>query len=69
VAEHYVGQLRAAGWIVGAPAQGDGVVVYRGQRKDDDNRDVVGVLTVIEIPVSPRQLDVAFRIARAELDR
>ena len=69
VAEHYAGQLRTAGWTVGAPAQGEGVIVYRGQRKDDDNRDVYGVLTVIEIPVSPRQIDVAFRIERAEFSR
>jgi hypothetical protein len=68
VAEHYAGLLRRAGWTVSPPVEGDGVIVRRTQRQDQDKRHLIGALIVLGIP-STQQLDVVFREARVELPR
>jgi hypothetical protein len=50
------------------PVQGDGIVVYRAQRQDEDNRQLTGALIVLGVP-GTQQVDVAFRVARADLPR
>lgn len=68
VGEHYAGLLRRAGWTMSPPVQGDEIVVYRAQRQDEENRQLTGALIVLGVP-GTQQVDVAFRLARAELPR
>lgn len=68
VGEHYAGLLRRAGWTISPPVHGDGIAVYRAQRLDEDNRQLIGALIVLGVP-GTQQMDVAFRVARAELPR
>ena len=68
VGEHYAAQLRRAGWTVSAPTQGDEVILYRAQRRDEEKHNLFGVLTVLRVP-DTQQLDVAFRAAQVDARR
>src|SRR5688572_897261 len=68
VGEHCAGLLRRAGWTMSPPVQGDGIAVYRAQKQDEDNRQLTGALIVLGVP-GTEQMDVAFRVARAERPR
>lgn len=63
VAAHYAAQLRRAEWTVSTPIQGDGIILYRAHRLDEQKRPLTGALIVLAIP-DTNQLDVLFRVVR-----
>lgn len=62
---HYVEQLQRAGWTVHPPVRGEGIVVYRARKRDDDKRELTGVLMVLAIP-DTQQFEAVYRVVRAE---
>lgn len=68
VASHYAAQLLRAGWTVSPPAHLTGVVLYRVESRDEQQRALRGTLVIIEIP-EVKQLDISLRVARALRDR
>jgi hypothetical protein len=63
LAAHFAKQLASAGWTITGPVLGDGVVMYRARRRDDDDRMLGGLLYILDVP-GTQQRDAVFRVVR-----